>query len=141
MNAFMIYTDGSYNPRYPEWSGWAFIILNSDEEIVMQNYGKVKCESRQVDGECAALVEAMRWLDEHYELNRCVVNIYYDYTGVEQWSTNKWKTNKNVSITFKQNIQPLLNKTSVVCWHKVKSHTNNKWNDKVDELCKYALLR
>lgn len=143
-----IYTDGSYLPQYPGYSGWGFIILDDDENIIHKDCGNVVCESRNIDGECHAVINALVYVCNNLETQfKELVNIkiFYDYIGLEKWKSGEWKTNKIVSINYAINIKRLLtilhkNFTEVE-WVKVKSHSGNLWNDQVDRLCKIGLTR
>lgn len=136
---YYIYTDGSYLPKYPNYSGWGYVILDSDENIVHSDYGKILCESRNIDGECHAVTSSLKYICKKLNSNTTIY-VYYDYIGIQKWADGEWKTNKNVSIVYKSIIDNLKqNYTINLLWNKVKSHSGNKWNDYVDKLCKMGL--
>lgn len=134
-----VYCDGSYLPKYPKYSGWGYYILD-DDDVLHYDCGKVECESRNIDGECHAVVSALKHIYRNYEDVKNI-SVYYDYIGIQKWADGEWKTNKNVSINYKKNIDKIkkrLNNTNII-WIKVKSHSGNTWNDAVDLLCKKGL--
>lgn len=138
MEDISIYSDGSYTPKFPDLSGWAYVIINNDEQIIHHENGNVKCESRNIDGECIAIINALKYINNNLTTfhNNNIINIYYDYIGLEKWAKHEWKTNKNVSITFQKQYDELNKKINKkINWIKVKSHSGNKWNDYVDKLC------
>ena len=122
------YVDGSY---YEGKVGYGAILLNNDE-TVQEFYGEVteNISSRQVAGE---LVAVMTVLDYCKKNNIQEVSIYYDYTGIENWAKGRWKTNNPLTQRYAQYIK---NCPINVVWHKVKSHSGDKWNDVADQLAK-----
>lgn len=141
--SFYIYTDGSYTPKIPNYCGWGYVIVNDDDQIINENKGKIECESRQIDGECNAVIQALEYINKNIDLNIQIITIFYDYNGVHKWMSGEWKTNKNVSINYKTNvnliISKLLKRNIKIEWVKVKAHSGNRWNDYADELCKNGL--
>ena len=102
-----IYTDGSYLPKFKEYSGWAYLITNQIEnKIIYEDFGKIICESRNIDGECQAIIEALNCVSNNVKIlnNIDCIKIYYDYIGLHKWITGEWKTNKNVSINYKYKV-------------------------------------
>ena len=63
--------------------------------------------------------------------------IFYDYTGIEKWANNKWKTNNPLTQSYKEYMSKVEIK---IKWIKIKSHSGDKWNDYVDQLAKDEIL-
>jgi ribonuclease HI len=143
MSKIIIYTDGSFTPKCIGYSGWAFIVLDSnEEEIIHKDFGKIECESRNIDGECYAVIKALEWITKNIEDKYKTIKIFYDYEGIHKWISGEWKTNKKVSINYRSIVNEFIHQLypTNIEWIKVKSHSNNKWNDEVDKLCKKSLI-
>ena len=65
--------------------------------------------------------------------------MYYDYIGIEKWYLGEWKAKSTIAIKYQEFARTAKTKINVV-FHKVKSHTNNYYNELVDKLAKEALL-
>lgn len=130
----IIYTDGSYRENIG--IGWAYIITSEDEEVIHSQSGcinnKEAFKSRQIAGECAAVMNALCWCKE----NKVKAIIYHDYIGVEKWATGEWKANKYVSQKYKDFIYN--HKQQIKKFIHVKAHSGNRLNDLVDSLAKKA---
>jgi len=85
-------------------------------------------ESRQVGGELEGAKYVASWCIKH---NVSEVDINYDYTGIENWYTCAWKAKKPVSRDY---CAYMKNYNIKINWIKVKSHSNNKYNDLADTL-------
>ena len=132
-----LYVDGSWNPRTPDYAGWAFAIFKGDD-IIDYNSDTVESRSRQVDGELFATLAGLHALRD--KISRLhTINLYYDYEGIEAWATGRWKAKSDVAKEYVHEIGliPYMNK---VVFHKVKSHTGQSdGNDLVDQMAKNAL--
>ena len=66
-----------------------------------------------------------------------MLDLYYDYEGIEKWCTGEWKTNKRGTIDYKEyynSVKDVLD----VRFIKVKGHSGDKYNDMADSLAKAA---
>ena len=66
------------------------------------------------------------------------LHIFYDYLGIEKWFTHEWKANSKIAVDYQILADRVKDKIKVY-FHKVKSHTNNHYNDYADKLAKEAL--
>ena len=125
---YKAYVDGSY---IDEKVGYGAILLDG-ESLVQEFFGEVTehTESRQVAGELVAVMTVLDYCQNH---NISTIEIFYDYTGIENWATGRWKTNNPLTRNYAQYMRQSAVK---VIWRKVKSHSGNTWNDKADELAK-----
>jgi ribonuclease HI len=127
---YEIYVDGSYINGA---TGYGAVILESGK-VVDELSGPVDSfevnGTRQVAGELVAVKEALNWC-----LARSVreVSIYFDYLGVEKWATGQWKTNQPLT---KEYARFVAESGVKIHWHKVASHTGDRWNDRADALAK-----
>jgi viroplasmin and RNaseH domain-containing protein len=127
---YEIYVDGSY---FNGATGFGVVILK-DGSVVDELFGPVvdysATDTRQVAGELFAVEEALRWCEKNSIKD---VAIYYDYLGIEKWATGAWKANQ----TMTQEYGKAVRASGVrIRWHKVSSHTGNRWNDRADVLAK-----
>lgn len=130
MPNYQIYVDGSYINGS---TGYGAVILK-DGEVVEELSGAVTdsrlTETRQVAGELRAVEEAINWCERNGIEE---VAIYYDYNGIEKWATGAWKTNQAMTQGYARAVRSSPVK---IRWHKVTSHTGDRWNDRADELAK-----
>ena len=128
-----IYVDGSF---YNHKIGYAAIILE-DANVIHTIKGSLKdkesLKTRQVAGELQAVLDAVNWCEANSIKE---AQIYYDYTGIENWARGLWKTNNPITISYQSKIQATKVK---IGWHKVKSHSGNRYNEMVDQLAKEAI--
>ena len=140
-----IYVDGSYNPKTKVWGGAA--ILMSDENDVIKEIlvsDKDLNGSRQINGELESTIHALRYVLEHlHEIDDKKITIFYDYEGIEKWATGEWTARKDVAIDYKKRVQRHLmllryeHKIEII-FTKVKAHSGEEFNEKVDRLAKSA---
>lgn len=137
----IFYTDGSFTTNKPDFYGWAAIGYDEDEIITLSGVDNRFIESRQIGGECDAVIKV---LDYCIENNISDIEIRYDYIGVEHWALGTWKRNKPVSQTyhkeFNEKIKLLqqLNQFNFK-FTKVKGHSNIYGNELADKAAKNAL--
>ena len=129
-STYDIYVDGSFINGA---TGYGVVILK-DGKLMDELSGAVDAsevnDTRQVAGELIAVKNALNWCREH-SINE--VSIYYDYLGIEKWATRQWKTNQPLTQEYARFVRESPVK---IHWHKVDSHTGNRWNDRADELAK-----
>jgi len=127
---FEIYVDGSFINGA---TGYGAVVLENGK-VVDELSGAVDAsevnETRQVAGELVAVKKALNWCCEH---SVDEVSIYYDYLGIEKWATRQWKTNQPLTKDYARFVAECPIK---IHWHKVDSHTGNRWNDHADSLAK-----
>jgi len=127
---YQIYVDGSC---LGENVGYGLVVIKANQ-VVDELYGPMEEEAvqgmRQVAGELRAAQEAILWCQTH---NVPEVSLFYDYEGIKKWATDAWRANKPATQAYAQAAQEW---SVVVHWHKVDSHTGNRWNDYADQLAK-----
>ncbi len=130
------YIDGSFNSKTNEYSFGGVLIIDGKEYCFKKKYEEDEYSSfRNVAGEIKGA---------GYIINYCINNnikelhLYYDYKGIEQWYNGGWKANTKIAIEYTKFRDYAINKINVI-FHKVKSHTNNHYNDLADKLAKEAL--
>ncbi len=129
-----IYVDGSF---YQGGYGYGFVVVNNDQNIYQQG-GYVEDDifrgQNNVGGELVSLIKALTWCKEK---NYKEVKIYHDYVGVAKFVTGVWKAKTDATILFAKTIKSFNIK---IQFQKVAAHSNNKWNDVVDNLAKAGAL-
>lgn len=140
-----IYVDGSYNPKTKVWGGAALLMSDSDEileEILVSD--KDLNGSRQINGELESTIQSLRYVLEHLdEIDDKTITIFYDYAGIEKWATGEWSARKDVAVDYKKRVQRHLmllryEHKIEINFSKVKAHSGEEFNEKVDRLAKSA---
>lgn len=127
-----VYVDGSFKPS-SSFAGWGWVAVKDGKEIARASgVTDGPAESRNIDGECLAAVEALRWLSSQ-GLHGVIC---HDYEGLARWALRQWKANSNIAKWYQESAIPLLGKNR---FEKVTAHSGDPWNDLVDQLAKRAL--
>ena len=127
---YEVYVDGSYIDGA---TGYGAVVLENGK-VVDELSGPVDASdvdgTRQVAGELVAVKEALNWCLKHSVKE---VSIYFDYLGIEKWATGQWKANQPLTKEYAR----FVTKCPInIRWHKVDSHTGDRWNDRADALAK-----
>ena len=130
------YIDGSYedSSKYFSYAGVMFYD-NVSEDFAFASNDQDLISMRNVAGEVKA---SMYVIEKAVEYNLSKVIIYYDYTGIENWAVGNWKTNNNLTKSYRKFCEDMSKKIKIE-FVKVKSHTNIKYNEYVDKLAKKAI--
>ncbi len=130
------FIDGSYNSKTGEYSFGCVLIIDSKEFTFSKKYEQDNFSCyRNVAGEIKGAGFIIQYAINH---NIKELDLYYDYEGIEKWYNGEWKANSLIArkyVEFKNKVYYNI----VIHFHKVKSHTNVKYNDLVDKLAKEAL--
>ncbi|NMB98530.1 MAG: hypothetical protein GYA02_18305 [Clostridiaceae bacterium] len=127
---FEIYVDGSF---INDSIGYGVVILkngNLFKELTGQVTDPVFMGSRQVGGEIAAVIEALKWC-RNSGINE--ISIYYDFENLKKWVTGEFSTNTIMSRVYRDYV---LSSGIKIRWNKVDSHTGIRWNERADQLAK-----
>ena len=130
------YIDGSYDSKTNAYSFGGVLIMDGKEYPYKKKFEPDEYSSlRNVAGEIqgAGFIIA-------YAVKKGIkeLHIFYDYLGIEKWFTHEWKANSKIAVDY-QILGDRVKDRSKVYFHKVKSHTNNHYNDYADKLAKEAL--
>lgn len=130
-NNHIYYVDGSYLNGI---IGWGFVHVKNREVLDKKCGGIVPTPgtSRNITGELESAKMAIRdalsnGLKEIYIVN--------DYQGISSYITGAWKPDKQESKDYTNWVNSVKDKISIK-FVKVKGHTNNIFNDMVDEMAK-----
>ena len=131
-----VYVDGTFlNGMY----GGGYAVFE-DEVLIHQDCGIGKNDSellsmRNVSGEMTAAMHATLWLYKHRKKGIIV----HDYTGIANWVTGEWRTNKEYTKKYKNFMKPFYDK-GIISFEWVKGHTKVLGNEIADKLAKQSVL-
>ena len=142
MSNLFFYTDGSCIGN-PGPGGWAFLFL-SDGKLIHEASGS-ESDTTNNRMEMRAAIEALSYASEKHYTN---ISIYTDSKylmdginlWIANWKNNSWKTStkkpvKNIDLW---KALDFLNTSIEVNWNWVKGHSDDFFNNRVDELANLA---
>ncbi len=137
MDAFELYTDGSYKGR---WGAWAYLVAKRGD-VLWEGSGRVrKTDSNRM--EFQAVIEGIRSLP-----SESVVKIHSDSRVLidnvpffSEWASRSWKKKNNVPVPNADLLQQVFELTGQheVTWKWVKAHSGVALNERCDHLCTAA---
>lgn len=130
------YIDGSYDAKSEAYSFGGVLLLETEKITFKKAFAKDEySQYRNVAGEIKGAAYIM-----NYAIKRGLkkLRICYDYMGIEKWYTGSWKANSKIALEYLNFADAIRGKLEVE-FVKIKSHTNNKYNDLADSLAKEAL--
>lgn len=135
----LAYVDGSFSNILKKYSAAAVFVI--DGEVIHKEAVAYEDEDhlaiRNVAGEIKASMLAINYAIEN---NYDEINIFYDYEGIRSWAMGYWKTNKDVTKSYKKFFDEKKDKITVH-FHKVEAHTGDKYNEMADALAKEAIIK
>ena len=133
-NSVIAYVDGSYNQKLKVYGSGVVYITDDKEFELMKSYDDAYHIHRNVAGEVKASELA---IEKAIEDKKDQIIIYHDYQGIASWANGDWKTNNDLTKSYKRFIDQARKKIKID-FVKVKGHSNDKYNDKADQLAKIA---
>lgn len=133
-NSVIAYVDGSYNKKLKVYGSGVVYITDDKELELMKSYDDAYHIHRNVAGEVKASELA---IEKAIEDKKEQIIIYHDYQGIASWANGDWKTNNDLTKAYKRFIDQAKKKIKID-FVKVKGHSNDKFNDKADQLAKEA---
>ena len=130
------YVDGSFKEETNEYSFGVVLLMDGKEYRFKKSFPSDELSSmRNVAGEIKAAGFIIL-----YCLNRGInkLTIYHDYEGISKWYQNEWKANLFGTKKYQEFANEVKGQIDVR-FVKVKSHSNNHYNDLADKLAKEAL--
>lgn len=125
------YVDGSY---MNDMIGWGFIYVKHNTEVTRMAGGIVptKNTSRNITGELEASKMAIR-----HAITNDIKEVYLvnDYAGISCYVTGAWEAKAQESKEYTQWMKKAQEKIKIN-FIKIAGHSNNKFNDLVDEVAK-----
>lgn len=132
-----LYTDGACSGN-PGPGGYAALIIKGNEEIIIKGYQPKTTNNRM---ELMAVIEGLKEIDKNTSV-RLLSDSNYVLQGLEEWlegwKKNGWKTASNRPVKNKDLWMELdnLSKYYRLEFVKVKGHSGNKYNERVDSLAR-----
>lgn len=130
------YIDGSYDATTGCYSFGGVLIIEKKQYEFKKKYAPdLYSVSRNVAGEIKGAGYIIQYA---IKLGIEELNIIYDYEGIEKWYTGKWQANSEIAkayVAFREQVKQKIK----INFIKVKSHSNNPYNDLADKLAKNAL--
>lgn len=133
------YVDGSYDEQYGCWGCGIVLLPEQDKEThyELTGNGTKYNQHWQIAGELYGAAIATRWCIQNGYTH---LHLYYDYLGVEKWATCEWKRRKDLAIQYSMAMRDYMCYINIT-FHKVKSHTGDRFNEMADKLAKEACKR
>lgn len=130
------YVDGSYHAGTKEYSYGAVLChLGKEYEYSEKGVDASLADMRNVAGEILGAQKMMEFCVAH---GIKVLDLYYDYEGIEKWCTGAWQAKKPGTQAYRDAYNTMKSKLQVN-FHKVAAHTGVELNERVDQLAKRAL--
>ena len=151
---YSIYTDGATSDNGYEGAqgGWAWILLDEQERIILKTVGHLDnatnnvCELTAVIDACRYAYHKMDLTDPNptftiYSDSAYIVNCYKE-KWYKKWQLNGWKNSKKQPVANKELWEHLIPyfEDSRFTFEKVKGHANNEYNNLVDKLAVEAKM-
>ena len=136
VSGVIAYVDGSYKESTNEYSFGVVLLIDNKEYHFKKSFPEDELSSmRNVAGEIKGAGFIIL-----YCLNRGIkkLTIYHDYEGISKWYQNEWKANLFGTKKYQEFANEVKNQIDV-SFVKVKSHSNDHYNDIADRLAKEAL--
>ena len=141
MEEVIIYTDGACSGN-PGPGGWGSILMYKDNKKEISG-GKLETTNNVM--ELTAVIEGLKLLKfpckvKLYSDSAYVVNAFNE-KWIYGWLKNGWKNSSKEPVKNKELWQELYELTKIhdVEFIKVKSHSDNEYNNRCDELARNAI--
>jgi len=141
MEKVIIYTDGACSGN-PGPGGWGSILMY--QEIKKEISGGKK-ETTNNEMELQAVIEGLKLLKYPCEVEVCSDSAYvvnaFDKGWIYNWIKNDWKTAGKTPVKNQELWKSLYEFTKIhnIKFIKVKGHSDNKYNNRCDELARNAI--
>ena len=132
------YTDGSYEERLNEYAYGAIVFSPDGTQKSLSGKGNdpLYVSTRNIAGEVLGVLSALKYaVTQGFQK----IKIYHDYAGLSFWAKGEWKASSPISVWYRSEYIKLARAVDVE-FVKVKGHSNNAFNEKVDKLAKSALF-
>lgn len=136
-DGLIIYVDGSFSVEKGNFSYGLLAI--KDKKVIYEDKGvgsdRNAISLRNVSGEVLGAKKAVEYAIKN---NYKSVTIVFDYQGIESWAIGTWKRNNDITIEYHEFMKEKMKQIDIR-FKKVKGHSGEKYNDRVDFLAKSAL--
>lgn len=132
-----IYVDGSFDADTGVY-GYGFVAIFKDgdiKEFYGANNDTDTARIRNVAGEMLGAMYAVKYAEN----KKCKsVRICHDYIGIERWAKGYWKTKNKFTAGYAAYMKRH-GKEIDILFEKVDAHTGVEFNERADQLAKYAV--
>ncbi len=132
------FCDGSFDKNKNRYSFGVLIIDSAmqEHEVCGSAKNSKYTSSNNIIGEILGVINALDWAVS----NGCEkIKVYHDYEGLSKWISGEWEAKSEAAKSFVAIYNKKYADLLQVEFEKVKGHSNNRYNDKADELAKRAL--
>lgn len=145
----IIYTDGatSNNGTQNAVGGWAFVVVNEDENQLIYSASGHLNNTTNNRCELTAIIQACEYASHSNETVKIFSDSAYCINCYKQkwylnWQKNGWKNSSRQPVINKDLWEQLIPffENPIFTFEKVTGHSNNKWNNYVDEKAVSAKL-
>lgn len=136
MKEVTIYTDGACSGN-PGPGGWGAVLMYGEHLKECSGGADHTTNNRM---ELTAVIEALKMLKEPCQVKLHSDSAYvvngFNQNWIKNWERNGWKNSRNQPVENQDLWKELLTCTKyhTVEFIKVKGHSDNKWNNRCDEL-------
>jgi 5'-methylthioadenosine/S-adenosylhomocysteine nucleosidase len=133
---WMSYVDGSFDKDKNKYSYGGILIHNGE---VIESFNKSFNDDFIIHHNVAGEVRGASYVINH-AIKKGIkeLHLYFDYEGISKFYSGLWKPKTELGMKYQEFAEEAKKKINVI-FHKVKSHSNNYYNDLVDKLAKDAL--
>ncbi|MBU6434714.1 MAG: reverse transcriptase-like protein [Nitrospirae bacterium] len=111
--------------------GWAFVIQQDGRELTRHASHVIKAYMAVHRNVAAELQAVIHGLTHCRQMGHQTVTVFYDYAGIEQWATGRWKANTR---TTQEYVRFIADCPITITWQKVPAHSGIPMNELVDQL-------
>lgn len=132
------FSDGSFDIKLGRYAYGVICIDREFKENELYGYAANPkyISSRNIIGEILGIFNSLDWaITNGYEK----IIIFYDYEGLEKWAKKEWNADSDVAKMYVGLLESKYKDIIEIEFEKVKGHSNNKYNDKADQLAKMAI--
>lgn len=132
------FSDGSFDEKLNRYSYGVVCIDRDMNETELYNFGNNPkyIDTKNIIGEILGVFNALDWaITNGYDK----IKLFYDYEGLEKWATKEWNAKSETAKMYVYMLENNYKDLIKIEFMKVKGHSNNKYNEKADQLAKMAL--
>lgn len=133
------YVDGSCLPDGSAYSS-GIVILDPNGCIkLLDSFSGNDPEYTSMRNVAGEVLAASYAIDYALKNHLTKLMICYDYQGIEKWCTESWTARKPATQRYRDLYISAMMTSVWIDFTKIKSHSNDFWNDMADQMAKLAL--
>lgn len=132
------FIDGSFNQEKKIYGCGGILVDQKGRKHIIQDFDNepTLCKMRNVAGE---LLGAKRAIQLALTLGMKELTLFYDYEGVGNWPTGKWRCRISETKDYAEWVQMAIARGIQLYFHHVKGHAGIPENEEADRLAKEAV--